>query len=75
MDKLNLKELRRAKGISLYRLARNVGMHVSAVQRLERYNYEKATIKTLLRVVDGLGCKLVVTAKKSKGGDNKKRNL
>ena len=55
-----IAELREKRGLSQAELAKLVGTTQSSIARLENSNYQNYSIKTLERIAEALGVRLVV---------------
>lgn len=53
-----INEIAASKGISIYRLARMVGMTDRALYKYERVGLDKAQFGCMVRIADALGCSL-----------------
>ena len=53
-----INELAASKGISIYRLARMVGMTDRALYKYERAGLDKAQFGCMVRIAEALGCSL-----------------
>jgi len=56
----SMLKARQRKGISQAELAKKMGTRQSAISRLERSGYGKATVETLKKIADALDTKLVI---------------
>ena len=53
-----INEIAASKGISIYRLARMVGMTDRALYKYERVGLDKAQFGCMVRIAEALGCSL-----------------
>lgn len=53
-----INEIAASKGISIYRLARMVGMTDRSLYKYERVGLDKAQFGCMVRIADALGCSL-----------------
>jgi len=56
----SMLKARQRKGISQAELAKMMGTRQSAISRLERSGYGKATVETLKKIADALDSRLVI---------------
>jgi ribosome-binding protein aMBF1 (putative translation factor) len=56
----SMLKARHRKGISQAELAKKMGTRQSAISRLERRGYGKATVETLKKIADALDTRLVI---------------
>lgn len=55
---MNLKNIRRSKGVSRYQLARMAGIKDSTLQSIENNDDPNPTFKTMCKIADALGITL-----------------
>ncbi len=56
--KSNINKLCHERGITLYRLARKIGITDRALYKYERIGLENARFGCMVRIADALGCSL-----------------